>query len=339
MVELIECLPNALRDAAPRFTPISSGMSGARVIRVDAGNQTVLLRIAANHGANHGVNHDSNLDATGAGFEAWRRQRRIEAAAGEAGVAPRVLHVDEKRGAVISEYVIDRGFPMLLMATETRGRAMALLGDLFRRLHALPIPPEAPGVPDREPRVEIERAFDALTRHGAPLPRFVVDAVARELAAAPVPRAPRVLGHNDPNPGNVIYDGERLLLVDWDVAGAAHPLYDLAVAAMFSRLDDDACRALLAAYRPAGADGDVDADLASLRSFRNTSALLCGLTLASLAARDGCALDASATLESAPSLGDFYARLRSGAVDPGTAAGKAAFALALLKESAATTTR
>jgi thiamine kinase-like enzyme len=57
-----------------------------------------------------------------------------------------------------------------------------------------------------------------------------------------------VLCHNDMLPANLIDDGERLWLLDWEYAGAGHPLFDLAHASTATGLSPDQQRALLEAY-------------------------------------------------------------------------------------------
>ncbi len=90
----------------------------------------------------------------------------------------------------------------------------------------------------------------------------------RGLARRIAPFRP-VLCHNDLMPANLIDDGRRLWLVDWEYGGAGHPLFDLANAsanAGFSDLDD---QALLEANR-----GRVDArDVSELRIFKAVSLL------------------------------------------------------------------
>jgi thiamine kinase-like enzyme len=41
------------------------------------------------------------------------------------------------------------------------------------------------------------------------------------------------LSHDDVNPTNLVYDGNRLLLLDWDNAGKNEPMYDLATISVF----------------------------------------------------------------------------------------------------------
>ena len=90
---------------------------------------------------------------------------------------------------------------------------------------------------------------ETAVRLGAILPsdigRLLEDA--RELAGQIAPFRP-VLCHNDLMPGNLIDDGSRLWLVDWEYAGAGHPLFDLANASANAGFSDDEDRALLATY-------------------------------------------------------------------------------------------
>ncbi len=63
------------------------------------------------------------------------------------------------------------------------------------------------------------------------------------------------LTHNDLMPGNIIDDGRRLWLIDWEFAGFGAPLFDLASLAVDNGIDEAGQARLLAFYfgRPAGA--------------------------------------------------------------------------------------
>ena len=177
----------------------------------------------------------------------------------------------------------------------------------------------------RDPREFIAATWSGLA--GVAVPAFVGDAVARVLGEAPPGEPDLVLSHNDVNPTNLVYDGSTLLLLDWDVAGPNDRHYDLAAAAVFFRMDDATCHALLAAY-----DGLDAAGLpARFHYSRRLVAVLCGTTFLHLAHQGGHAGDASATLASTASLGDFYQRLQTGAVDIATGDDQWAFGLALIK--------
>jgi thiamine kinase-like enzyme len=91
---------------------------------------------------------------------------------------------------------------------------------------------------------------------------------ARQLSRRIAPFRP-VLCHNDLLPANLIDDGACLWLVDWEYAGAGHPLFDLANASANVGLSDDQVGALLQAYR-----GHFDPrDLDELRIFKTVSLL------------------------------------------------------------------
>jgi len=151
----------------------------------------------------------------------------------------------------------------------------------------------------------------------------VTQAVERVLSEEPPPAGSMVFSHGDVNPTNLVFDGERLLLVDWDVAGANDPYYDLAAASVFLRLDERQRDDLLAAYgAPPSPRFDYD---------RRVVAVGCGvvfLHLARMAGHEGRTTGVSLPLQ------DFYHRLQVGAFSLGNADGRWAFGLALIGEMA-----
>jgi aminoglycoside phosphotransferase (APT) family kinase protein len=153
------------------------------------------------------------------------------------------------------------------------------------------------------------------------VPAFVTQAVEKILAEEPPPADRMVLSHGDVNPTNLVFDGERLLLVDWEIAGANDPYYDLAAASVFLRFDDRARDELLDTYGlPRSARFDYD---------RRVVAIGCGVVFLHLARMAGH--EGRATGISLP-LADFYHRLSVGAFSLGTGDGRWAFGLALIGE-------
>jgi thiamine kinase-like enzyme len=91
---------------------------------------------------------------------------------------------------------------------------------------------------------------------------------ARRLARLVAPFVP-VLCHNDLLAANILDDGRRVWLVDWEYAGMGHPLFDLANASANCALPDPLERDFLEAYR-----GKVDPrDLRELRVIKTVSLL------------------------------------------------------------------
>jgi thiamine kinase-like enzyme len=228
---------------------------------------------------------------------------------------------------VVSEFIENRSFFALYGNPATREAAVDLLGRTLRRVHELPLPP---WTTSPNP-LEILQAGWQNAVANAGLPAFVRDAVQRVLAATP-PRSDRpvVLSHNDVNPTNLVYDGERVLLFDWEVAGANSPLYDLAAISVFLRLDDEASRRLLAAH-----DGTPSAAVPSEYTYsRRLIAAVLGVGFLNLGQQKGFAESASGqSIDDTLSLAEFSQRLRSGAADISTAEGQWGFGLALVKES------
>jgi aminoglycoside phosphotransferase (APT) family kinase protein len=310
---LVECVPADLRGPATTITTIAGGLSGAGVHRVDANGRTFVLKISK---------RDESIDA-------WRARREILLLAADAGVAPRVIHTDEARRAVLSVFVAGKPFPAAYLDPRTRQAAVTDLGRTLRRVHDLPVPA---GTDSRDPREVLATTWSGLSETPG-IPAFVGDAVRRVLDEPP-PRGRRdaVLSHNDVNPGNLIYDGEQLLLVDWDAAGSNDPYYDLAAIAVFHRMDDETCRRLLSAH-----DGEsVDEIPAYFAYTRRLIAVLCPVVGMGMQVSNGHAPARSAateTLESTLSLGEFYQKLRAGEVRLDSPDGGRAFGLALVKES------
>lgn len=303
---LTACLPESLRGPTTTITRLGGGLSGAGVYRVETAAGTFVLKVA-------------DADAPLAG---WRQALAIQTRAGDAGVAPRVVHHDEARRAVVSAHVVNRGLAPRLFNPQTRAAALRQLGETIRRAHALALPD---GATARDPRAVIASTLAQLA--GFAVPGFVRAAIDEVLAAPPPPPArPLVTSHNDLNPSNLAFDGERLLLLDWDAAGPNDPFYDLAAVAMFMRLDDAAAAALIAAY-----DDAPPAPLpAGFVHARRLVAAVCAALFLHLARQAGHP-GGDVAADRAPTLSEVYGLIGVGALAPGSADGAWAFAQALIR--------
>lgn len=310
-MDLDACLPEHLRGPTTTITRVSTGLSGAGVYRVEAAGQACVLKVSVG---------DEPLDV-------WQLRASIQRSAASAGVAPRVIHVDEARRAIVSELVVDRSFPAYLMTPATRDAALAQLAETIRRLHELPVPPRAAPANPRGFLIAISGALA-----GFAMPGFVVEAIARGIAEEPpASDRPPVLSHNDVNPSNLVFDGERVLLVDWDTAAPNDPYYDLAAASVFLRMDEPTCKALLGAY-----DRAFVSELPPRFAYdRRLVAVLCGALFIHLARTLGHP-GGGIMVDAAPSLLDCYARMRTGELALASPEGKWWFGLALVKASLTT---
>lgn len=312
---LAECLPVDLRGPATTITTMAGGLSGAGVHRVDANGRTFVLKISRSNESS----------------DAWRTRLEILRLAADAGLAPRVVHADTARRAVLNVFVTGMPFVAAYRDPHTHGAAVDDLGRMLRRVHDLPVPADAVA---RDPREVLAATWFGLAAT-AGIPAFVGDAVRRVLDETP-PRSGRdaVLSHNDVNPGNLVYDEGRLLLVDWDAAGRNDPYFDLATIALFLRMDDQTCLRLLAAH-----DGEPVSEVPAFFTYiRRLIAVLCpvvgmGMQMELSNGRGAPRSGPIETLESTLSLGEFYQKLRAGEVRLDSPDGGRAFGLALIKES------
>ena len=227
-------------------------------------------------------------------------------AAAEAGIAPRLVHVDEARGAVVMERIVGPPFPALLM--QHPQRTIERLGQTLRRVHDLPLPPGEPV----DPRATLK------SQVLPPLPGWARATIDARIALPAPPRGPLVCSHNDVNPSNLAVDQQRdaIVLLDWDTAGPNDATWDLATVAMFLRLPDDTCRALLAAH------GGVAFDERFVYERRLVAALCGGLFLA---------LAAQEFPDPELQLVECYQQMRLGQLDMATPRGRWAFGLALVR--------
>lgn len=144
------------------------------------------------------------------------------------------------RGWLLLEYL--PGAHPDLACPQQAARAYARLGQLHRRLAPtarglqLVSPAAGPATPDGVERL--------LLRH----PR--TRASARRLARCFLPATPTLL-HGDFHHANLLWQGRRLRLLDWEHGGTGHPIYDL----LLPPVDDgtgEAAQAALTAYHQAG---------------------------------------------------------------------------------------
>lgn len=193
-------------NAPVAVTVVSGGASGAQIFRIDSGARRALLRV---EGA------PSPLRFPGQ-YVSWR-------AASEAGIAPPLLHLDAEAGVTVSAFVAEkplRSFP---------GGAQALaaaVGALLHRLRGLPCFGAFHDYPEIVARLFTHVMGTGLFADG------LLEPHSEHLAAirARTPWGEQVAAHNDPNPRNILFDGDRLWLIDWESAYRNDPLVDVAIA-------------------------------------------------------------------------------------------------------------
>lgn len=294
-------IPEALRPAVERallaafgtseldgVAPLSGGLSGAAVFRIRTGGVAYALRLTQTRDA---------LRDPARGFACMQ-------IAADACLAPTVRYADPDDGVAIMDLVAAEP----LSHYPGDGRAMIVeLAQAVRLLHATP-----PFPPLVDYLVGVQGLIDAQQASGLLDPAATSELFSRyaDLAAA-YRTAPGdlVSSHNDLNPGNIVYDGRRLWLIDWEAAFLADRYVDLATLANWFGLDAGGETLLLTTYFNGP---PTQAQRARLTTMRVVNHVFAGTIFLSAAAaeRPGVAL-ADRTL-AGPSLIELQARLRTG---------------------------
>jgi aminoglycoside phosphotransferase (APT) family kinase protein len=195
-------------SASGDFQPIRGGVSGALICRFDVHERTYVLRIEPERVALHD------------------RQRGFAcmAAAAAAGAAPRVHYCDPATGVAIMDFVSGR--PLSAHPGGSMGLARAL-GALISRVQATPSFPIFGSYPEVIGSALVGLGKSSFFAPGQLDPQ--AEGLARIVAALSWDTSTLVSCHNDPNPRNILFDGERVWLVDWELAFRNEPLVDLAI--------------------------------------------------------------------------------------------------------------
>jgi aminoglycoside phosphotransferase (APT) family kinase protein len=188
--------------------PISGGVSGAAISQFEVGDRPYLLRLEPERIA---------LPDRERGFFCMT-------AAAAAGVAPPVHHADPAAGVAIMDFIPGRP-----LGEHPGGMAGMVreLGDLTARVRATePFPiigdyPQIIGALLAKLEASGHFAPGVLAPHAEGLARIQAD--------YPWDASARVSSHNDPNPRNILFDGARLWLIDWELAFRNDPLADVAI--------------------------------------------------------------------------------------------------------------
>jgi hypothetical protein len=283
------------------------GLSGAAVYDVATDAGEFVVRILANLGRAQ-----------------WHRRITLLRAVADAGIAPPLAWVDEGERATVSPKIPGQ-LAVALADPAARPRAIASVVETLARLHRLPADAFAPADPIAMTRLLWD---DQIAKPGFPAWASPAAALIGHAAARLDADPRRVPSHNDMNPTNVLWDGARVWLVDWDASGLTHPYYDLAVFSMFLRLDDAVALDLLARQENSAITRE-QAD--TFRALRRLGAVLCGSMFLHLAGDLTAVMPRH--LGETPTLLQFYARLRTGELALRSAVGQAMFGAAMLKEA------
>jgi thiamine kinase-like enzyme len=213
-----------------RAVPLPGGLSNRNFVVTDADGRRYVARVTGGDRPEHGI----------------VRAREVEAslAAAAAGIGPPVIYAEP--GVLVVARIPGRALTPRRLAGEPA--LLVRVAHLLRRTHE-EVGRHVRGSPGAFWPFQIVRDYlGRLDETGRLAPEEAAwTALADRLEDAAGPTA-MVFAHNDLMPGNLIDDGPRLWLIDWEFAGYGAALFDLAGVAVNNGLAAPARRALLASY-------------------------------------------------------------------------------------------
>lgn len=240
---------SALAAAFGRFPvtslePITLGAS-ALSYRIEVGGRPYLLRLESSR-------RDEVRDP--------HRSYACMRAAAEAGIAPTVHHADSAAAVAIMDFVPHR--PLIEYA-HAPADLVRELGSLVGRLQAIPAFPPVADYP-----TVIGKLLGLLLASDLFTPGLLDphrEGFERIREAYPWNGNALVSSHNDLNPANILFDGERLWLIDWETAYRNDPLVDVSTLTIFIAASPELEAALLRSWLGREPDRTLRARLVVMR--------------------------------------------------------------------------
>ncbi|MFI5155247.1 MAG: phosphotransferase [Chitinophagales bacterium] len=204
------------------ISQLNAGLSSALIFRIVISKKSYLLRVI------------TRTDAMG---DPSRYYSCMQSAA-EAGLAPHIWYAGIDDRISITDFIEAKPFPI--------DKARVMIPHLLKRLHSLPRFPQ---------RVNyLDFADGAIRKFQASksIPEKMTEELFRryEKIIEVYPRNDRdlVSCHNDLKPDNLLFDGERAWLVDWEAAFLNDRYADLAVVGNFVIRNDEEEKIFLIKY-------------------------------------------------------------------------------------------
>ena len=228
--------------------------------------------------------------------------------ASDAGIAPKVHHIDESNRVAVLDFVEEqplRSFP---------GGPSALshaIGTILGRVQGTSLFPRFVEYP-----VIVGRLWWWVCQTGLFAPG-VLDPCTEYLASLRETyvwdTAGSVSCHNDPVPRNILFDGQRLWMIDWESAYCNDPLVDVAITLDNFAPTPELEQLLLLAWLGKKASASVFDRLARVRAL--TRLYYAGVLLSASAAASGPIADRDL---SSPTVAAFRRSIHNGETKPGS---------------------
>ncbi len=226
--EVLSRIPIWTGVAGLTVTPLPGGITN-RNYRIDVAGEAFVVRVGTPGAEVLGIDRE--------------REYRCLVAASAAGAAPEVVYCRPAEGILVTRFVPGRA---LAPGETLPPEGVARVVQTMRRYHNGPA-----FAGSFSPFRTLDEYLSAARRGSAPLPADIdgLYAALARLEEALQPGGTTVRPcHNDLWGPNLIDDGQRVVIVDWEYAGMGDPYFDLANFAIYHCPSDAADAALLRAY-------------------------------------------------------------------------------------------
>jgi aminoglycoside phosphotransferase (APT) family kinase protein len=273
------------------ITPITGGASGAFPFRVQTAGGQYVVRVEGPASPLRSPHQYVSM--------------RI---ASDAGIAPKIYYLDEAARVVVMDFIEKK--PLSAFPDGPAALVQAM-GKMLHRVQATSSFPQFVEYPDI-----VGRLWAWVCQTGLFAPG-VLDPYTERLAS--IRRVytwkPAILvsSHNDPVPSNILFDGKRLWLIDWESAYSNDPLVDVAITLDNLASSPELESLLLKTWLGRAPDDALYARLALIRGL--TRLYYAGVLLSASAAASGALADNDL---SAPTIAELRRAIRDGQLEPGT---------------------
>ena len=272
------------------IAPVPGGASGAFPFRVTVGRRDYLVRI---EGPASPLRNPHQYVAM--------------SIAAEAGIAPRLYYVDEAKRVAVMDFIEQR--PLSTYPGGPRALSQAL-GRVLRQVQETPSFPGFVEYPDIVARLWEHVCRTGLFAKGVLDPHS--DHLARIRGNCAWDSTQSVSSHNDPVPRNILFDGKRLWLIDWESAYRNDPLVDVAIMLDNFAPSPECETTLLQTWLGRMPDDTIYPRLASIRAL--TRLYYAGVLLSASAATLGAIADSDIAV---PTDLEFHQAIGQGQRQPG----------------------
>jgi len=205
---------------------MTRGLSPALVYKIQVNGKAYILRLVM---------------ATNELVDPAREYACLQAAA-DAGIAPAVLYANAADAVSICAFIAG---PPIWVGLPDKDIQLKSIAEKVKAIHALPLFP---------PLINFMEGMTAFRDRFLEMKMFPESATAEHFnqferikAIYPI-NEELVSSHNDLNPANILYDGEKIWMIDWEASFKNDRYVDLAIVALYFAANEEHIDTFLTAY-------------------------------------------------------------------------------------------